>query len=66
MTIYHFCSSHETEAKCRQKTTSDISIYSMQKRNILECIFSNLSLSVWLVVRNCSKKKKTMANNIQM
>lgn len=58
MTIYHFCSSHETEAKYRQKTASDIFIYSMQKRNILECIFSNLSLSVWLSVRNYSKKKK--------
>ena len=62
-----FVAAMKQKQSADKKTTSDISIYSMQKINILECSFSNLSLSVWLFVRNYSKKKKkTMANNIQM
>lgn len=40
-----------------KKTASDISIYSMQEK-YSGMYFSNLSLSVWLSVRNYSKKKK--------
>lgn len=67
MTNHHFCNSHEIEAKYRKKPTNNTFIYYMQKSTVLYCVFSNISLSVCLFVRNCSTKTITYVQiGIQM
>lgn len=68
MTIYHFCSSHETEAKCRQKKLLVIFLFIPCKREIFWNVFFLTYHSVYgcLLETIVRKKKKNMANSIQM